>query len=182
MPFHIYVDFVMLEELSRSMQTKLISSLEKKYYLELPPKLITKIIRKRHSPGYINSLYRYLGMMDSLDFDKLISQGTGSQLLWLLILCLVLWLTLYAVSNLFFAGLVWQDIVALFLDPGCFGGADKHDVFRLAVALLGCFTFSALLVSVFSNIIDNISDNWRQGRLRYTHKEHIIIFGLIRIV
>lgn len=110
-------------------------------------------------------------------FDKLISQGTGSQLLWLLVLCLALWLTLYIVSSLFFSDLVWQDIVALFLDPGCFGGADKDDVFRLIVALLGCFTFSALLVSVFSNIIDNISDNWHQGRLRYKHKGHVIIFG-----
>lgn len=110
-------------------------------------------------------------------FDRLISRGTGSQLLWLFLLCLVLCLSLYTVSILFFGNLGWQDIVALFLDPGCFGGAGKYDVFRLIVALIGCFTFSALLVSVFSNIINNISDNWHQGRLRYNHKEHIIIFG-----
>lgn len=71
MPYHLYVDFVELDDFAKSLQTKLISELEKKYFLELPQKLINKITKKSHTPGYVNSLYRYFGMMDSADFDEL---------------------------------------------------------------------------------------------------------------
>ena len=109
--------------------------------------------------------------------DAILSQSTGRQLLWLFIITIVLLLIFFAIAYLFFDGFLWQDIVALFLDPGCFGGKGNHDAFRLIVSLVGCFTFSALLISVFSNIIDNISESWHQGRVRYSHKNHIIILG-----
>ncbi len=109
--------------------------------------------------------------------DAILSQSTGQQLLWLFVICIVLLVVLFVLTNLFFDGLVWQDIIALFLDPGCFGGKGEHDIFRLIVSLIGCFAFSALLISVFSNIINNISDNWHSGRVRYSHNNHIIILG-----
>ncbi len=106
-----------------------------------------------------------------------ISQGLGKQLLWLCILSISVVSMLFLCAHLFFKNLVWQDVVALFLDPGCFSGAGRHDIFRLLTALLGCFIFSALLVSVFSNIIDNISENWHNGNVRYKHSNHILILG-----
>lgn len=110
-------------------------------------------------------------------FHIIISQGTGRQLLWLAGLCLLLFFVLFTVSNLVYGDLGWQEVLALFLDPGCFGGPDKHDYFRLLVALVGCFSFSALLVSVFSNVLDNIADGWQDGNVRYKHRDHTLILG-----
>lgn len=113
-------------------------------------------------------------------FDKIISRGTGSQLLWLAVLCGLLFCLFFAIGYVVYGDLSWQEVTALLLDPGCFGGEGHHDVFRLVIALAGCFTFSALLVSVFSNIIDNISDDWHKGNVRYRCHGHIVIFGAHR--
>jgi hypothetical protein len=80
-------------------------------------------------------------------------------------------------ARMMFADMPWQDVLALFLDPGCFAGKGEHDWFRIIAALIGVFTFSALLVSVFSNIISNISDSWLDGDVRFRHKGHILILG-----
>lgn len=113
-------------------------------------------------------------------FDKIISKGTGSQLLWLTVLCALLFCLFFAIGTVVYGDLPWQEVTALLLDPGCFGGEGHHDVFRLLIALAGCFTFSALLVSVFSNIIDNLSDDWHKGNVRYRCHDHIVILGAHR--
>lgn len=115
-----------------------------------------------------------------LRFDKMISKGTGSQLLWLTVLCVLLFCLFFTIGSIAYGDLSWQDVTALLLDPGCFGGEGRHDVFRLVIALVGCFTFSALLVSVFSNVIDNISDDWHKGNVRYRCHGHIVILGAHR--
>ena len=71
MPYHLYMDFVDLEELPKSRQLSLMKALQQRYFMELPDKLIKAITQRPHPPGYINSLYRYFGMMDSGDFDVL---------------------------------------------------------------------------------------------------------------
>ena len=110
--------------------------------------------------------------------DRILSQGTGRQLILLAILCIILFTLLFALACIIFGDLSWQETMALYLDPGCFGGQEgHHDLFRLIVALIGMFTLNALLVSVFSNILDNVSDSWTNGHARYRHRNHILIIG-----
>lgn len=97
--------------------------------------------------------------------------------MWLTVLCVLLFCLFFAIGYVVYGDLSWQEVTALLLDPGCFGGEGHHDIFRLVTALAGCFTFSALLVSVFSNIIDNISDDWHKGNVRYRCHDHIVILG-----
>ena len=71
----------------------------------------------------------------------------------------------------------WQHVLALFLDPGNYDGPGVHEGFRITIALLGVFLFSALLVSVFTNIIENISSAYKRGENHYRFKNHILIIG-----
>lgn len=112
-------------------------------------------------------------------FERTLSQGRGTQLLWLLALILVIILIFWCIVVWGFhdGRLQWQDLLALFLDPGCFGGPGDHDIFRLVVALLGMFLFSALLISIVSNMFENIADSFKNGHSRYHHRDHVLILG-----
>ncbi|MDE6137257.1 MAG: hypothetical protein K2F97_07275 [Muribaculaceae bacterium] len=111
--------------------------------------------------------------------DKLLAAGRGRQLVWLAVLIIISFLCLWAFSEFALEGerLRWQDVMALYLDPGCFGGAGPHDAFRLVVVAFGVFLFSALLISVFTNIFDNISEASRRGERRYRLKGHTLFLG-----
>lgn len=111
--------------------------------------------------------------------DETLSEGHGKQLLWLLLIIPLIVLLFWSVVALGFHddSLAWQDLLALFLDPGCFGGAGEHDIFRLIATLVGMFLFSAILISVVSNIFENRSDSYKNGHSRYHHKNHILILG-----
>ena len=112
-------------------------------------------------------------------FEEVLSEGRGKQLLWLLIVIVAILLVFGAIAAFVFkdGSMVWQDLIALFLDPGCFGGAGAHDFFRLTVSLLGLFLFSALLISVVSNIFENIAESFKLGFSRYHHRDHVLILG-----
>lgn len=112
-------------------------------------------------------------------FDKLLVAGRGRQLLWLAAMIVISYFSLWALSELLFDGdrLKWQDVMALYLDPGCFGGAGSHDGFRLVIVAFGVFLFSALLISVFTNTFDNISEASRRGERRYRLKGHTLFLG-----
>lgn len=111
--------------------------------------------------------------------DKALSGGLGSQLLWLLLAVMLVLLVFRAILSLCFPDwdFYWQDMLAIFLDPGCFEGKGEHDIFRLIVALTGVLLFSTLLISVFNNIFDNIVDLVKTGRRRYSLSGHILILG-----
>ena len=110
---------------------------------------------------------------------EILSVGKGVQLFWLIIIIFIVLLVFWAIISLVFKDgtIQWQDLVALILDPGCFGGAGSHDIFRLIVTICGLFLFSALLISVVSNIFENIAESFRNGRSRYSHKGHVLILG-----
>lgn len=112
-------------------------------------------------------------------FDKMLSEGLGSQLIWLLVVVLVSLLFFWGLASILFRGwdFSWQDIVALYLDGGNFAGKGEHDWFRLIVTLFGLLLFSTLLISVFNNLFDNIVDAVRTGRRRYSLKDHVLILG-----
>lgn len=109
-------------------------------------------------------------------FDKMLFEGQGKQLLWLsVIIVSVLFILLFV--GWLFGGMKWQDILALFMDPGNFSHPGGNDFFRIITALLGAFLFSALLISVFTNIFDNVSTSYRKGESKYPFNNHILIIG-----
>lgn len=110
-------------------------------------------------------------------FNKMLTHGMGSQLILLLFAVIVFYVFFLLLATLFGWNYGWQDILALFLDPGGFGGAGEHDGFRLVVTMVGIFLFSTLLISVFNNIFDNISNSAKTGVMRYRVKGHTLILG-----
>ena len=110
-------------------------------------------------------------------FDKMLTHGMGSQLLLLLLTVFLFFILFWIISLILGWGYGWQDIIALFLDAGNFGGPGEHDGFRLTVTMVGLLLFSTLLISVFNNIFDNISDSAKTGAMRYRVKNHILILG-----
>lgn len=110
-------------------------------------------------------------------FDKMLTHGTGSQLLLLLVVVGLFFVFFRLIALACGWNYGWQDIMALFLDPGGFGGAGEHDGFRLIVTLVGVLLFSTLLISLFNNIFDNISNSAKVGFTRYRVKNHILIIG-----
>ncbi len=110
-------------------------------------------------------------------FDKMLTYGTGSQLLLLLFTVVVFFGLFLIISLIFGWNYGWQDIIAMFLDPGGFGGRGEHDGFRLIVTLVGILLFSTLLISVVNNIFDNISESAKTGVMRYKVKGHVLILG-----
>ena len=112
-------------------------------------------------------------------FDKLLAEGHGRQLIVLLVAVLCFLSVSLLIAKYVFADgkLSWQDVVAILLDPGCFQGAGPHDWFRLLIALMSIFLLSALLVSSFTNVFENISEDMRSGKRRYSLHNHILILG-----
>lgn len=111
--------------------------------------------------------------------DRTLANGRGSQLIFVSVIIAVAFFSLWLLSTLLFGGdsFGWQDIIALFLDPGVFGGAGEHDWFRLIVTLVGVVLVAAMLISVFSNIFENISASYTKGEIRYKFKNQILIIG-----
>ena len=112
-------------------------------------------------------------------FHKMLSEGEGRQLLWLFITCIVSFAIFAGIIKLFFPqwNFSWQDLMALFLDPGNFSGAGEHDWLRLIIAMVGMFVFSALLISAFTNVFDNVANAYRKGEARYSFSDHVLILG-----
>ena len=112
-------------------------------------------------------------------FHKLLSEGEGRQLLWLLLMLVSSFILFWSYAAIVYKGwsFTWQDLIALYLDGGTFAGPGEHDGFRLLIAFVGVFLFSALLISAFTNIFENISESYKKGEAHYRFKNHILILG-----
>ncbi len=106
-------------------------------------------------------------------FERMLSEGRGKQLLWLILLIIVVLLILLIV-NWLFVGMRWQDIIPGFLGVGGYG---NHQLFKLITGLLGRFLFSALLISIFVKIFDNVSNSYRNGENSYPFSDHVLVIG-----
>lgn len=128
-------------------------------------------------------VYSHQGAMKQFKFrrrfEQTLSEGQGLQLLWLIIAIVIVFLVFRGIVLFVFrdSSLGWQELISLFLDPGSFGGAGEHDAFRLIATIVGVFLFSAILISVVSNIFENIADSFENGHTRHTHKGHVLILG-----
>lgn len=118
-------------------------------------------------------------MLIKRKIDQLLAKSNGMQLVWLMALsALCLAIAMFVAYLVYDDGKVtWQTVVAIFLDPGCFGGPGEHDFFRLSLAILSVFLFSALLVSVFTNVFENIREAAQNGSRRYALRDHVLIIG-----
>ena len=114
-------------------------------------------------------------------FDGFLSEEhIRQQLLTLVCILVASFFLFWGISAIFFHGsFKWQEIIALYLDPGVFGNdIEKHDVFRLIITSVGIFVFTALLITVFTNVFSNISDAYKKGERRYKGlKGHTVILG-----
>ena len=67
------------------------------------------------------------------------------------------------------------------MDPGAFIGSDKDQSFPVflswLIAISGAVLFSAMLITVIGNIVDNRMDEYKKGLLRYDFDHHILILG-----
>jgi hypothetical protein len=111
-------------------------------------------------------------------FDKLLSDGKGKQLIWLLGLTVCVFIIAIVVSVFAYDGLAWQQVIAVLLDPGCYGNSGwKYDWLLLPLAMFSLVFLSGLLVSTFTNVVENISESVRMGRRRYDVNGHTLIIG-----
>ena len=113
--------------------------------------------------------------------DRILSQGEGRQLAWLAGLALTLFLILCLVGSIWALG--WTEILNLYLDPGSYpleaksGSQTSLNFFSLLIAFGGILVLNALTVSAFSNVFENISSAYAEGRKRYPFKGHVLILG-----
>lgn len=119
-------------------------------------------------------------------FDGFLSEEhIKQQLLTLALILVASFFIFWGVSAIFFPGdFSWRQIIALYLDPGVFDAySDKHTWFPLVITFVGIFVFTALLITVFTNVFSNISDAYRKGERRYSGmKEHTLILGANRML
>lgn len=111
-------------------------------------------------------------------FDKLLSEGKGKQFFWLLGLVVLVLAIAIVVSLFVYKQLPWQQVVAVLLDPGCYGNSKwEYDWILLPLAVFSLIFLSGLLVSTFTNVVENISVSVRMGHRRYKVENHTLILG-----
>lgn len=110
-------------------------------------------------------------------FHRTLSEGQGAQLVLLLVVVLVV-LAILIVMGVLITGDDWTTILAIYLDPGVWGGKETKDAwFGILIAVLGVFLFSGMLVSLFINIVENVAGAFKRGENRYSFEDHILIIG-----
>ena len=111
-------------------------------------------------------------------FDRLLAEGKGKQLVWLLCVTVIVLTVAIGIALLCYNDLYWQQVVAVMLDPGCYGNSGwKFDGLLIPLAVFSLVVLSGLLVSTITNVVENISESVRNGKRRYDFKNHILIVG-----
>jgi hypothetical protein len=118
-------------------------------------------------------------------FDRDFSKSFKSQLKWLVLSILAVFMMLLAGSWLFhpllgdsFGSRIW-NLTGHFLNPGSFnkGGDGNSNVWVLFTNLMGMVFLGGLLISVFNNILERRVEKVRNGRVYYPFKKHTVIIG-----
>jgi len=109
-------------------------------------------------------------------FDKMLSEGQGRQLVWLILATLFVFVFYFLIARSVM-GMSWQEVLGLYMDPGNFNKPGEYDGLRVMIVLSGVVLFSALLISFFTNVFDNISESYQRGEHCYRLKNHILIIG-----
>lgn len=111
---------------------------------------------------------------------RILSEGKGRQLVWLIgILVVVLFLIAVIVRSFFVnEDIGMSNILALFFGVDSLNGsAGLQTVVMLVIALIGTLLFSTFLISVITNIVDNISESYRVGKIQMKLSDHTVFLG-----
>ena len=111
---------------------------------------------------------------------RILSEGKGRQLVWLIGILAVVLLLIAANVRAFFAddGIGASTILALFFGVDSLNGSSGMQTFvMLVIALIGTFLFSTFLISVITNIVDNISESYRVGKIHVKLSDHTVFLG-----
>ena len=110
--------------------------------------------------------------------DRLLSQGQGRQLVWMVLVVSLLALLFWSISSVFGFHFSLSEIIQLILAPGEFvHRADRHIVFQIIVNLFGLVLVSSMLISILSNIVENRASSYSRGVLRYRFHDHVLFLG-----
>ena len=110
-------------------------------------------------------------------FSKILSEGKGRQLLWLSALIIVVIVILILFLSKFMEHQC-KDVIALFFGVDSLSSAKDGEVLiKLFVYILGTLLFSTFLISVITNIFDNISSSFKEGRLEVNPKRFTLFLG-----
>ena len=120
-------------------------------------------------------------------FDGFLSEEhIKQQLIALAILLVASFFLFWLWAAVFYPGeYTWQEILAFYLDPGVFDAhnEDSHPGFRLFITGIGIFVFTAMLITVFTNVFSNISEAYKKGERRYRSLSgHTLILGANRML
>ena len=107
-------------------------------------------------------------------FGKILSEGKGRQLLWLSVLIGVVLTALF----LFLGNSLGSNkVLALFFGVDSLGAEKGGVLVKLFVYILGTLLFSTFLISVITNIFDNFSSSFKEGRLEVNPQHHTLFLG-----
>ena len=88
--------------------------------------------------------------------DRLLSQGQGRQLVWMVLVVSLLALLFWSISSVFGFHFSLSEIIQLILAPGEFvDHGDNYLTYQVIVNLIGLVLVSSLLISLLSNIVEN---------------------------
>ena len=111
---------------------------------------------------------------------RILSEGRGRQLVWLIgILVVVLFLIAVIVKSFFVnGGIDISNILALFFGVDSLNDTSGvQTAVMLVIALIGTLLFSTFLISVITNVVDNISESYRVGKIQIKVSDHTVFLG-----
>lgn len=139
-----------------------------------------------------------------LGFDRSFSVARWRQFVWLLGMLIGFYLLFFLINSWLNPRIVEPvHILELMIDPGAVSAEDVYEVvsadscstgydeaearapkehspnrwFSFLIAIFGAVTFTGILVSVISNILEARVEAFKNGLVRYSFTNHILLFG-----
>lgn len=77
---------------------------------------------------------------------------------------------------------LYRLILTIFIDPGTINEIAVSDRwFALFVAIFGLIIFTGILISIISNMLERRIERYREGDIRYSLSNHVVIIGFNRL-
>ena len=129
-----------------------------------------------------------------LKFDRSFSGRGHKQFCWLLGLVFIATSLLYLLARLINFNSspapccgddennLYRLILTIFIDPGTINEIAVSDRwFALFVAIFGLIIFTGILISIISNMLERRIERYREGDIRYSLSNHVVIIGFNRL-
>lgn len=130
-----------------------------------------------------------------LQFDRSFSGRGHKQFCWLLGLVFITTSTFYILAELIDFNSsaatsccgddennLYRLILTIFVDPGTINEIAVSDRwYALIVAIFGLIIFTGILISIISNMLERRIERYREGDIRYSLSNHVVIIGFNRL-